>query len=281
MKIVGLGSCGCRIATMLEKLYSYDVYKIDSEERKEDRYKKIKSYKNPEDYEKNIPNLKPFFKDIKKDDEVLFIFGGGGLISGASLIILQQIKRAKISILYIRPETELLDEIRYLVERATFGVLQQYARSGVFERMIIVSNPVVEKIVGNLPITQYNAKMNETIVGALHMINVFKNLPSIANNFTTPVNVARIETFGVVDLNENKQQLFFELDNIREMWFYFCVPKKMLDDDCSIHQKLRDQIRINKKENVKVSYGLYETDYKEIYSYVVARSAEIQGEEKK
>ena len=66
-----------------------------------------------------------------------------GKVSSASLSILQYLKKHKINILYIKPELSLLNETQVQLEKLVYNVFQEYTRSGVFERMYIVSNEEV------------------------------------------------------------------------------------------------------------------------------------------
>ena len=66
--------------------------------------------------------MSKFFSHIKCMDEVLFIIGGSGEISGASLAILQQISHAKLHVLYIKPDISLLSELGRLRERLVYNI---------------------------------------------------------------------------------------------------------------------------------------------------------------
>ena len=91
--------------------------------------------------------------------ETLFILAGGGAISTASLRILEELNHKEVTILYVQPEIELLTGVQVLRERLVRGVLQQYARSAVFKRIYLVSNPELEKIIGEVPIMSYFDKL--------------------------------------------------------------------------------------------------------------------------
>ena len=83
--------------------------------------------------------MKTFFRGIK--GETLFIVGGSGHISAMCLRIMEQIKdKCEISVLYIRPELSLLSKTKSLHEKATYNILQQFARSGLLKMLYLVSN---------------------------------------------------------------------------------------------------------------------------------------------
>ena len=136
MNIIGLGSAGCNIADEFEKYPQYKIFKIDVDIQGDNCYNVVNGLKSAEDYENyDFPKIKTFFKKLKKD-ESMFILGGSGKISCASLRILENIKKHTVSIIYIRPDLDLLTEMQLLREKVVFNVLQEYARSGVFKEMM-------------------------------------------------------------------------------------------------------------------------------------------------
>ena len=135
--IIALGGVGCKIAREFEKFEEYKVYKIDTEDSDEKNYLKVTKRDAPEQYENHPPKVKSFLKPVSGD--VLFIVCGASIVSATSLVVLEQIKdKCNINILYIRPEMSLMSEMRTLQERVVFNVLQQYTRSGVFNKMYLV-----------------------------------------------------------------------------------------------------------------------------------------------
>ena len=136
--IIGLGQAGCNIAEKFKKHPQYKVYKIDVGLENEANSYALERQESPELYESKCPNLKTFFKEVSND--VLFITSSGD-VSGASLRILEQLKKKTIvSVLYIKPDLSLLPEIKNLQENLVFRVLQEYARSAVFEKIYLVDN---------------------------------------------------------------------------------------------------------------------------------------------
>ena len=168
--IIALGTVSCNVARKFEKYEEYTTYKIDHEESKEKNYLKVEKFDNPEEYEKNGPNVKNFLKKVSGD--VLFIVCGASRTASASLVGLQQIhKRCKISVLYISPETDLLSEGKTLQERAVFNVLQEYTRSALLERMYLISNLSIDPMIEDASIMGYYDSINDLIVNSFHMIN--------------------------------------------------------------------------------------------------------------
>ena len=278
--IIGLGGAGCNLAEKFSEYPQYKVLKIDSESRPFDwlakGFKLIPKQETPEDYEKNCPSIDDFVKEA--GDEVLFIIAGGGKISGALLRILEQFRHKKLSVLYIQPDTDLLPRSAKMQERLAFGVIQEYARSAVFERAYLVKNSTIEDILGDVPISNYYDTINSFIASAIHMINVFKHTDPISSNFERENPVSRITTFGMVNLEDGSENLFFPLQYPREKVYYYAINKNRLNTDKGLHRKIMQQIKskINSKD-IEVTYGIYSTDYDNDYVYSIANASFVQS----
>jgi len=274
--IIGLGQTGCNIAGAFAQHKQYKIYKIDHglDGFRQDGNYKMPWQDSPERYEKNCPDLNKFFKDV--DGEILFIVGGAGNISGASLSVLEHLQHCDINVLYIRPEIESLGAVKAKQEWAAFNILQEYARSGVFKRIYLVSNPYVEEHIGNIPVIGYFDKINEMIVSCLHMINVYNHNESVIDTFFDPMDVCRISTIGFYNEETNENRLLFPLDNIREMRYYYAINKEKLENDGEVMKKIREQTR----DKIKTCYGVYATNYEQDYVYTVAHTSLIQQQKK-
>lgn len=273
--IVALGTVACNIAKKMKRYPQYDVYSIDHEDKKEARYQKIKKYDNPEKYESTPPGVKTLFKNI--EGSVLFIVCGASTVSAASLVILQQLhKKCNVNILYIRPETDLLSEKKRLQERMVFGVLQEYTRSGVFDKMMIVSNEELDPLVQDASILGYHDSINDLIGSTFHMINFFDHIDSVSDTFSSPFETARICTFGILNIETGEEKLFFPLDNIRENRYYYGIPEDSLKNDKTLHRKIVNQVKEKTIGDTKASYGIFSTDYNTEYAYVFSYSSHVQ-----
>ena len=271
--VIGLGSAGCNIADEFAKYPQYEIYKIDVGAQGDNCFD-FPEQDEHEDYEQNCPSMKEFFKDLS--GEVLFILGGSGAITGASLKILYQIRRCKINILYIQPDIELLSKVKKLQERVTCGVLQEYARSAVFEKLFFISNSELENILGDIPVTEYNNRLNELIVSTIHMYNVFRNIKPVNTTFSSLLPSARLATFGIFDIEEGEEKIFFPLDIVREKRYYYGINESTLKTDGQLFKKIKTRTKEQNKETAKASYAIYSTNYKQNYGYVICYTSKIQ-----
>jgi len=186
------------------------------------------------------------------------------------------VREKKTSVLYIKPDVEFLSETKKLVENCTFHVLQEYARSGIFECTYLFENSSMEEIVGDLTITNFYDKINDYMVPIVHMVNVFDNTAPVMTSFSTLGDTARICTLGVVDIKSGEEKMFFPLDNVREKKYYFGVNRETLQNDASLLKEIKNYIR-STPGNIRSSFSIYETSYDHNFAYVASYTSQIQA----
>jgi hypothetical protein len=276
LNIVGLGQAGCRIAEAFGDYPQYNVFKIDNDIEGKNCYK-IPKCETAEEYDQvKLPGASKFLKKIKGD--TLFVIGGSGAISCASLKILHYMKQNTIKIFYIKPDVEMLGETQALQERVVRGVLQEYTRSGVFEEMYIISNKNLNDIVGGAPIIGYYEKLNELLVPTMHMINVFNNVEPVFGKQDKPKETHRILTIGLYDIERDEEKMFFQLDNVRHRCYIYGINEDKLRNDGKLLNKITKQMKSKPSENLKINYIVHSTDYEYDIGYVIERTPHIQIE---
>ncbi len=174
ISIVGIGNAASAIAEKFKAQKNYNVYFLNSNVERNSKYRqKLKHFEEPEEYEKNIPDLKNFFSTLNERVQVFIV--GSSYSSNYSLGILEQMKDKKIDVFYIKPDIELLTGIPKLLENLVFGILQEYARSGLLSSMTVISNESIEKNIQNISIKNYYDSLNSTIFSAVHYLNFFNH----------------------------------------------------------------------------------------------------------
>ena len=275
--VIGLGSAGCSIAESFKKYPEYRIRTIDCKKSNEKTHFYIKKCDTHEEYERSVPDMTGFFPKFTKNDEVLFIIGGSGAISGASLAILEQISHIKLNVLYVKPDISLLSELGKMRERLVYNVLQEYARSGKFERIYLIDNQKLDETIGGAPVIGYYDELNKMIASTIHMVNVFDHTESEIGTISTPLEVSRIVTIGMMNVDSGEEKLFFPLTNAREKSYYYAINHEVLKEDKNLHKNITAQMKDKVEDGLKVTYGIYSTNYSTNYCYVVARSSMIQG----
>ena len=276
MNIIGLGKAGCAIADTFSQYSQYKIYKIDVGLEGKNSLK-VKKQKGPEEYEANSPSMKTFFKNVS--GKALVILGGSGDISAMALRVIEQIRSTcDVSVLYIRPDVQLLSEIKKMHEKVTFNVLQEYARSDQLAGLCLISNTELENILDNVPIMGYYDKLNELIVSTIHMINVYKNSDPVMGTLSAPGKTKKIYTVGIFDIENNEEKLFFPLDTVRERGYIYSISKDRLQSESGLHKQITFQMKEKlSDENANVSFGVFPTEYNVDYGYILAYSPNIQS----
>lgn len=262
--IIGLGNGGCAIVTKFAELDDYkNLIRIDVE--KLPKNKKcidliIPVQRHPEDYENNIPTFSKLSK-IKEKTVVFFVVGSGS-ISLSSLKILEQIKEKDIEVVYIKPDLEFVGAEAKEKEKLVFNVFQEYARSGLFKKLYILSNINIEKVLGGISIIDYFDKINECIVSTFSMLDRLKNSKAVATTISTIPLGARISTIGLHDLEENEDKLFFQLDDITDSLYYFAYNELQLKEDKNLLSDIRNIVKTKSESGkIRVSYAVFATNY--------------------
>ena len=278
-KVIGLGKIGCGIAEELTEHPEYRIYKIGSHLNGRGDLK----VEEPDDIQEcedliDTSEMSVYLRSIKSSDEVLFVVAGGEPISGMSLSILEQVKDSKISILYVVPDRDTLSQVQKRDNKIVFNVLQQYARSGMFERMYLLDRSIAEEMMGDVSIKEYEKSINNFISYLIAMINYFNHVDPIVSNKTAPDSLCRISTFGVSSIGENAEvQYLYPLENIQDIHYYFGIPSRELDEDSGLMREIKNQTKnIASSNESSTSYSVYQTTFEDRLVLALAHSKEIQ-----
>jgi hypothetical protein len=275
ISVVGIGSAASAIAEKFKAQKNYNVYLLNSKIERNTKYKhKLKVFEKPEEYENNIPDLKKFFSDL--NDYVQIFIVGSSYSSNYSLGILEQIKDKKIDVFYIKPDIELLTGVPKLLENLVFGVLQEYARSGLLHSVTIISNESIEQNIQNISIKNYYDSLNNAIFSAVHYLNFFDHTDPEIGQVAKPSDINRIRSLGMLDPKNLQEKWFFELDMSRDVCYYLCINEQRLEDEVGLHKRIVDMLK-EKPRNAyhKISYAIYETHLSD-FGFCVAHTNAIQ-----
>ncbi len=279
MNIIGLGKAGCAIADCFENYPQYNTYKLDVGLKRTSSTFPIVERATHEEYDKVEPKIKKFVSEMTSSKKAVFVMGGSGTITGASLRILQRLHEAhdELHVLYIKPDHTLLNGLGLLQDRACYRVLQEYARSGVFTSMCIVSNPHMEEVIGEVPAIGYYDKLNDLLVGVLHWINIFQNTESVVSTHGQLADTARLYTLGTLDVESGEQKLFFPLNSPTDKCYYYGISKEDLETNGKLFKDVKNRVRdFASTDEANISYSIHSTSYGDNFCYFTAHSSEIQ-----
>ena len=275
--ILGIGTAGANIVTQLGQYKVYQPYTMTPETKKTTKYKfNLPELAGPEEYEEmDMQKLHKWLDTIETECTVFLC--GASNSSGVTLRALEHLhkKGVKINVVYFMPEVEVLSEEKALQERACRGILQNYARSGLFENICLVSNVELEKLAGNTNVIDYYKQINHVFTSTYYMMDVFKNTKPITSTFKRPKESCRISTIGLSGLDE-EERLFFPFNQGVEMVYYYGINEEKLKTEENLFRKLTDKVKSKITEERKVSFGIFPTNYEDDYVYVEIFSPKIQ-----
>ena len=275
ISIVGLGNAASSIAEKFKNTKNYNIYLMNNKIERNSKYKfRLKHYEDPEEYENNIPDVRKFFSEV--DENVQFFIMGSSLSSNYTLGILEQLSDKKIDIFYIRPDTELMTGVPKLLDKVVFGILQEYARSGLLNSFTAISNVNVEKSIGLIPIKSYYDKINESIFSTVHYINYFTHAEPEIGMTAKPLDINRIKTYGILNPKNLEENWLYPLDMERDICYYLCINKERLENEGGLHKKIVDLLKEKPKNAFRrISYAIYETEHQD-FGLCVAHTNAIQ-----
>ncbi len=276
ISIVGIGNAASRLVEKFKTTKNYNVYHLGSDIAKKSAFKyKLNKYDTPEEYERNVPDLKKFFGKIGKHVQVFVM--GSSYSSNYTLGILEQLKHCRVDVFYIKPDGDLMTGIPKLVDKVVFSVLQEYARSGLLNSFTAFSNVEIEKSIGNVPIKKYYDLINHSIFSAVHYCNYFQNAEPEIGMVSKPLAINCIRTFGVLNPKNLEEKWLFFLDNPRDICYYICINKNKLENEGGLHREIVDILK-QKPRNAfrKISYAIYETEFDNDFGFCIAHTNAVQ-----
>jgi len=276
ISIVGIGNGASAIAEKFKGTPQYNVYVLNDKVKRSSKYKfKLKRFEEPEEYEKNAPDLKKFFAEV--DNRVQVFVMGSSYSSNYSLAVLQHLKGKKVDVFYIKPDTTLLTGIPKLMENVVYGVLQEYARSGAFKSITLLSNMLIEEALGEVPIKTYFDRLNSSIFSTAHYLNFFEHTEPEVGVMARPAEINRIRSVAMLNMENLEEKWLFTLDTPRDMCYYLCINDKRLEQEGGLHKQIVDRLK-DKPRNAfkKISYAIYETEHTQDFGFCVAHTNVVQ-----
>ena len=272
MNILGIGKTGCSIAEKFNYYPQYEVFKVGTSIDTTTNCYAISERNNPEDYDRDPIN--PLFRI---DGDLDVVLSGDDPVIASTLRVLENYKDCNIRIFYIKPNYKFLSETQKTLDKVVYNVLQEYTRSKRFDSMYILEYESLVKMIGKVPITQVQSKIYETVCNTVHMINFLDNNDPVMSNFQEMPETYCINTLAMMDVSTGEEKLLYDLDNVREKRYYYCINQKQLETDNELFDKVNTQINSKFEENTNIMFGIYSSQYSDNYCYVVHKSPYIQS----
>ena len=248
IKVIGLGTLAGIVVDELRQYPEYRVYKILDDAPQNNSFS-LGSFNTMKEYEENLPetDLELYLESITQDQTVLLVLEGGNPITGGALRLLEIIKHANLSVLFIQPSTSLKSDAAAINARLAFGALQQYARSGLLERMFFVQKSRIESMVGDVPINLYEKRVAEILSYTIAMLYYFENSDAVISTPSTRPLGCRLATLGLSSLSSEKSevQLLFPVEDPRTVEFYYGIPQQEIDTNVELMTQIKNHIDTN------------------------------------
>ena len=271
MLIIGLGQAGCNIAELFKQHEQYHVELLDEG-------KGLKKSSSVEDYDSI--NYKPRKKALKSASQGILFVCGCGKVAGATLRVLEALTHVKMTVAYLCPDLEYSSKVEQQRHQVHFNVLQEYARSGMINELLLFDNKTLIDLVGHGTIYDYYGKVNHYIYTAIHTLNYCNNVTPEFSSVHKPKDISRIATLGYGLLEKNEEKMFFPLDNITETSYIISINEEELVNDISILPNVKAVAKESKKLGRETSFAIWSTEESESYYYTKHYTHFIQKIEK-
>lgn len=248
--MVGLGEAGKNIVKLFKphtKNYKIIVLDENSGIQKQDCVEK---------YDEQPVKLNQ--KGLKSHTEAMLFVCGSGKIAGSTLRLLEALKAFKTTVVYIVPDLEFSSERERMRHRVHFGVLQEYARSGMIEEMIILDNNTMLSMAGSGTVKKYYEKVNYFIYSTFQNLLYCMHTQPDFGKLHQKKDISRISTIGVGKLS-GVEKFLFSLDNITETCYNINIDEEDLDNNENIIPMCQEIIRENKDKNRDTSYAIWKS----------------------
>ncbi len=259
MLIVGLGEAGKNIANLFKPhTKTYKILTFDEGEG-------IDSQESVEAYDEHP--IKITSRGLKSHSEGLLFVCGSGKVAGATLRLLEALQAHKMTVVYLVPDLEFASREEKLRHRVHLGVLQEYARSGKINEVILLSNKVLLDMVGAGSIRKYYEKVNYYIYSTFQNINFCQNVDQDFGKLHNPKEISRISTIGWGQM-QGEETLLFPLDNITESCYYMNIDEDDLDSNEEILPNCQQIVRANNALERQSSFAIWRNSESENFYFV-------------
>lgn len=251
MILVGLGQAGKNIVKLFKPhTKNYKIIILDENDG-------IEKKDTVEEYDEEPIKFKQ--RGLKSHNEAILFVCGSGKIAGASLRVLEALKDYKTTVYYIFPDVEFLSKEEYLRHKVHFGVLQEYARSGMLHEMVILDNKTLMTLAGPGTVSDYYSKVNYYIYSLIQNLMYCENTKPDFGKLHQTRKISRISTLAYSKFTSTDEKILFPLDNITETRYYINIEEEDLDNDETIIPTSQQIVREAKQKNRDASFAIWKS----------------------
>lgn len=237
--VIGIGTLSSEIALRLKE-YSTNIISYVYN----DHNLNIKG--TMEDFEKNFNEI----PNVEQINEVYCLVEGTENVAGITLKLLSFFKEKPITIFYLTKNHSVMNKQEKLNNKISINVLQEYARSGMFEHMFIIDHNIIwEGIIDNAELAENKSLLELRImlfdkicfaIYAYHQIRHEKPIDGLLINFEDTI--YRISTFFEISQND-KIALYYPLKYTKVYSYILNLPIKLSKDDLQMIKNLKSKTK--------------------------------------
>ncbi len=252
---------GCKIAEKFEGEKQYKTFFISHEHSKSKNSRNIPRASDPQKLEESCPSLKYLFKEAR-GESILFV-SGGEIISSVTLRALEALDSKKTTVFYIEPLKEILRGNIGLNENLVFHVIQEYARSGAIEKVVIISEEKLEEAIGDAPVISFQDMKHEFIASSVKLLCYFSNISPVYEVEGLKQEHSRICTLSTIDMSKKKTNSLYDLNYSTEMLYYFGISEAELQNDNKLMNRIKEISNQRRGDLISVTYRVFSTTYEQ------------------
>ena len=271
MFVLGIGEAGKNIASEVAQISNLKAVCVDTDGC-------VPKKKTHEEYEACGPSVSKKLK-LPRDKDVTVIVCGAGKVSGLTLSLLETLKNKNITVIYIVPDPFMLSKTQKLQHNLVFGVLQEFARSGLLESMYIMSNKDIEGFVGASPISDMYKKINSMVANFIVSLHWFENSEPVIGSTHEPKDISRIRTISINEVASDEENSFYNLENMTETGFYYSVSEEMIKSEENFLTNIRERVILYNKNDIECSFGVWQNESDTSFVYSIKYTHFIQQPE--
>jgi hypothetical protein len=262
ISVIGIGETADSILSFLDK-NDYDCFSITDGKTKNQKCFKVDKKKTHEEYESET-NCS-FVESINPLNERLIVFvSGKDKCSSLTLKILDYFKNKKIEIFYIKPITSFLSQEDLKFEKVIRFVLQEYARSGLFEKVCLIDLEILKQFSQNKTFDKFYDTMYQTIAQIFHFCEKTEATMPIFDNEVEKPSWYRINTIGFCDFDDEKENNFYKLKTNNFCSYSFILNEERYRTDNELTKKVFNlfQEKQQQEKDCALSFKIMLTDQK-------------------
>ena len=108
------------------------------------------------------------------------------------------------------------------------------------------------------------------------MLNIFNNNESVTDTFSPLPIATRISTIGFVEPEKSEDKMFFSLDSVTDIEYYYAYNQSRLEEGGKLFSNIKKSIKKKMTDDTRITYGIFETNYEQDYIYCVKHTSVIQ-----